>query len=127
MQKKSHIKSRLQKLRYLKQALRLVWQSAKTWSIANLFLLVIQGILPLLILYLTKLIIDSVTAGISIQEKGDIFRSVAILIGIAAGVYLVQAVTQALSSIVEEHQTLIVTDYVQNLIHAKSAEMDLEY
>ncbi|MEN9520534.1 MAG: hypothetical protein RLZZ381_3122, partial [Cyanobacteriota bacterium] len=42
-------------------ALRLVWQSSPGWTIARLALVVVQGLMPLALIYLAKLIIDTVT------------------------------------------------------------------
>ena len=49
----------------LKRALSLVWQSAPGWTLVSGFLVVLQGTLPLASLYLMKLIVDSVTAGMT--------------------------------------------------------------
>ena len=54
----------------LKRALSLVWQSAPGWTLVSAFLVVLQGILPLASLYLMKLIVDSVTAGMNSAKQG---------------------------------------------------------
>ena len=68
----------------LGRALRFVWQSAKGWTIANGVLLVVQGVLPLLPLYLTKLLVDAVTAGLVAPDKGVAFRRVGFIIVLMA-------------------------------------------
>lgn len=82
---KNNEKLQLKTLRelYLGQALRLVWQSAPGWTIASAALLTVQGILPLLTLYLTKLVVDAMTAGITAHDKGEAFRQILLLIGLA--------------------------------------------
>ena len=50
------------------RTMRLVWGAAPGWTLANVVLAVVQGILPLLGVYLMKLIVDAVTRGI---ESGD--------------------------------------------------------
>jgi len=55
------------------QALRLVWQSGPGWTIANLVLLVIQGLLPLLSLYLMKLVVDTLTVSLAAPDTGATF------------------------------------------------------
>jgi len=57
----------------LGRALRLVWQAGPGWTIASLVLLVVQGLLPLLSLYLLKLTVDGVTAGLTAADKGVAF------------------------------------------------------
>ena len=51
------IKLKIQRALQLGRALRFVWQSAKGWTIANGVLIVAQGVLPLLPLYLMKLML----------------------------------------------------------------------
>lgn len=50
-------------------ALRLVWNSSPRLTIALVALLVIQGLLPLLSLYLTKLIVDTIAASVNVADK----------------------------------------------------------
>ena len=50
-------------LHNFRRALCYVWESSRKWALANLFLVVIQGLLPLGSLYLIKLLVDEVTVG----------------------------------------------------------------
>ena len=63
---------------HLKRALLLVWQSAPRWTLANAFLVVLQGTLPLASLYLMKLIVDSVTVGVNSVNKEATFGHISI-------------------------------------------------
>ena len=65
----------------LGRALRFVWQSAKGWTLLNGVLTVVQGVLPLLQLYLVKLIVDAVTAGVTAPDKGAVVKHVLLLVG----------------------------------------------
>ena len=111
----------------LSRALRFVWQSAKGWTIANGVLLVMQGVLPLLPLYLMKLIVDAVTAGLEAPDKGIAFRQVGFLIVLMGIVTLVGVLTRSISGLVSDAQAQVVTDHMSDLLHAKSIEVDLEY
>lgn len=111
----------------LSRALRFVWQSAKGWTIANGVLLVMQGVLPLLSLYLMKLIVDAVTAGLAAPDKGLAFRQVVFLIALMGIVTLVGVLTRSISGLVSDAQAQVVTDHMSDLLHAKSIEVDLEY
>ena len=105
------------------RAVRLVWDSSASWTIAETVLLVIQGLLPLASLYLMKLIVDGIVAGPSRAE----FNGIAALIALAALAALLTAVSRSASSLVNEAQAALVSDHVQDLLHAKSIEVDLEY
>ena len=108
-------------------AVRLVWQSAPGWTIASLALLVVQGMLPLVSLYLMKLMVDAVSAGLSAPDKGVAFERVALLIGLAGAVALVSALCRSIAGLVSETQGQVVTDHMSDLLHAKSVAVDLEY
>ncbi|MBM3148935.1 MAG: ABC transporter ATP-binding protein, partial [Chloroflexi bacterium] len=94
---------------------------------ASLALLVVQGVLPLLSLYLMKLVVDAVTTGLATPDKGVAFRQVALLIGLMGAVTLVGALCRSLAGLVSEAQAQVVTDYISDILHAKSIEVDLEY
>ena len=111
----------------LDRAVRFVWQAAPGWTVASLALVVIQGVLPLLTLYLMKLIVDAVTFSLGAPDRVAAFRHVAILIGFAAGAAILNALCQLAANLVREAQTLAVTDHMYNILHAKSIEVDLAY
>lgn len=109
------------------RALKFVWQSAKGWTIVNGVLLVIQGVLPLLPLYLMKLVVDAVTAGITATDKAASFRHVLFLVGFMGAVALLAALVRSIAALVGEWQAYIVTDHMNDVLLAKSVEVDLEY
>jgi ATP-binding cassette, subfamily B, bacterial len=121
------IKERIRHSLHLERALRLVWQSAPGWTAANFGLILIQGLLPLVSLYLMKLIVDGVTAGLLSPEKTDSLKKVIFLILLAAAVALFAAGCRSLTDIVKEAQTQVITDHVADVIHGKSVAVDLEY
>jgi len=127
MQTDEPIGLKIQQALYLDRALALVWQSGPGWTIASLTLLVVQGMLPLLSLYLMKLVVDAVTTGLAAPDKGVAFGRVALLIGLTGVVTLVGALCRSIAGLVSETQAQVVTDHVYDILHAKSIEVDLEY
>ncbi len=113
-------------LRFL-PALRLVWQSAPVWTLARIVLIVIQGVLPLASLYLTKLLVDEVADSFTIADKAIVIREVGILLVLAGGVILLSTLSTSLADLVSTAQSQRVTDYMQGIVQAKSIEVDLEY
>lgn len=109
------------------RALRFVWQAAPGWTVAGVFLLFIQGLLPLATLYLIKLIVDAAAAGIGGATGLEAFRGIAILIGLAGAVALLNSLCQLAVNFVREGQTQIVTDHMYGVLHAKSVAVDLAY
>jgi len=111
----------------LDRAVRFVWQAAPGWTVASMALVFIQGALPLLTLYLMKLIVDAVTFALGAPDKIAAFRHVALLIGFAAGVAILNSLFQQIAGLIKESQTLKVTDHMYDILHSKSMEVDLEY
>lgn len=81
---------------------------------------------PLAVLYLTKLVVDSVAAGVA-GPGGPGFERILLLIGLAAGVGLLGSVVGAISGLVAEAQGHEVTDHVLEILHEKSVAVDLAY
>lgn len=89
--------------------------------------LIVQGLLPLLSLYLMKLVVDAVYAGVSAPDKTAAFWHVAQIIGFAGAVALLTALFSSLSAYVSEGQSQSVTDYMHGVLHSKAIEVDMEY
>ena len=115
------------KTQRLVPALRLVWRSSPGWTMAKLSLLVVQGLRPLLQIYLIKLVVDVVTTESEITASLDLLnQSRPLLIGLAV-VLLVGMIANALSELVTTSQAQKVSDYMRSILHAKSIEIDLSY
>ena len=112
------------------RALQFVWQASPLYSILSGFIVVILGILPLLSLYLVKLIIDSVT-GLDFNQGAGLldqdFSKPLLYIGMACGIGLLTAFFNFLTDYIKKAQALTVTDYMFSVLHGKSIEADLEY
>ena len=87
----------------------------------------LQGALPLVAIYLMKLIVDSVTASIGAQDSAAALREVLFYIPLAGGVAISQIFVQALSNLVQEGMSLTVSDRMYDVLHAKSMAVDLDY
>ena len=108
-------------------ALRLVWQSSPGWTIARVILVLIQGILPLASIYLTKLVIDTVTTNLNKIEPTEVFDKVLPLLILAGLLTIITTLCGSLTELVNTAHSMKVTDYMQGIVHAKSIEADLGY
>ncbi|MGH7828693.1 MAG: ABC transporter ATP-binding protein, partial [Candidatus Binatia bacterium] len=108
-------------------AFQFVWQSGAGLTVANILLTVMQSVLPLLGLYLIKLVIDAVSAAVSEPDKTAAFHNIALLILLSGGVVLFERILGTLAGLVSTAQAYIVTDRMYETLHSKSVEMDLEY
>jgi ATP-binding cassette subfamily B protein len=122
-----NIKVKIRQALHLDRALRLVWHSSPGWTVANFTLVLLQGFLPLVTLYLLKLIVDGVTAGLTSPDRSAAFVKVALWVSLAGLAALCGALCRSLAQIVNETQGQMIIDHVSEVIQAKSVEVDLEY
>ena len=121
------IRLKVQNIFKLHRVLQMIWHSSPGWTLASIALLIAQGILPLLQLYLSKVVVDSTSTAIELSNKYVGFSHLAFILGLAGGVVLVSNLCNSIAGIVNEAHTQVVIDYITDLIHAKSIEVDLEY
>ncbi|MBN1996270.1 ABC transporter ATP-binding protein [candidate division KSB1 bacterium] len=90
-------------------------------------MVVFQGLMPLVSLYLIKLVIEAVTTGMTEPDKKAAFIRITVLIVAVGGVNVLSNLLTSLAGYIQERQSLLVTDYVFTKIHEKSVQVDLEY
>jgi ATP-binding cassette subfamily B protein len=117
---------RLPSLARTGRALRLVWSSGAGWTAASVALVLVQSVLPLVQLYLLKLMVDAV-AGMVRGNEGTAFQRIAILVSLAAAAGLIGAICRSLAGLVAEGQARAVSDHLHDVVHAKAVDIDLEY
>lgn len=119
------IKIRTQ-LPYLPDTIRLIWDAASGWMIAWALLLVLQGLLPVALVYLTGVFVDSLNG--VIQTTGWSTYTQTIQSGILIALVLLSTATLAsLTTWVRTIQAERVQDHIYDRIHAKAIELDLSY
>ncbi|MDT8441497.1 MAG: ABC transporter ATP-binding protein [Desulfuromonadales bacterium] len=120
------LRQRLSALLNLHRAWRLVWSAAPAWTAASLLLILVQGLLPLVSLYLLKELVDALTLAIATQDQNAFWPTLTWvgLLGLAA---LVSVLTASVDGLVREAQNLAVNDQVAALLHRKSVAVDLAY
>ena len=109
------------------RAFLLVWGASRKWTIVAFILIAVQGVLPLAVLYLIKLIIDAITEAVKTGSTAADFNTVVFYILAALAVMIFQLGVQHMASYAEEIQAILVSNHVVNLIHAKSISLDLSY
>jgi len=113
------------KFTYISQALWFVWQSSKKWTILGLIFQLIQAFLPLLSLYLIKLMVDALTqTGSAANADFNVVLQYVIVFG---GVQLLIAFLQNYQQLISETQQQLVTDYMSTIIIDKATSVDISY
>lgn len=113
-----------QKINLFRQSLKLVWESAPGWAVANIILSIIRSLLPLLLVVLLKMLIDSINtavkAGTEIADEKILWLIAAVVV-----VYFIDEISSDLSNWVRKNQSLKLEVYMYGLLHKKSVSLDL--
>ena len=123
----SKIQDAAAKLAYWQRTLRLIWTIAPRWTVAWAVLLIVQGIQPLALVYLTKLLVDSLVVAANAGGDWVHVRPAIVLIALIIGIMLLAEVLQSVSELVRTAQSELIQDHIKSLVHQQSATMDLSF
>ena len=121
------LRERLRRPLELRRAIKLVWAASSRWTLANFVLVLAQGLLPLLSLWLMKLLVDAVAQGAAEPNKEAPIHSALLLCAAAGAAALATSLCGSLGSFVNEGQGRVVADYMSAIMQRKAVEVDLEY
>ncbi len=125
----SPIRTKLQKLRgqlpYIPQALELVWTAGGGWTVVWLVLLVVQGLLPVALVTLTKVLVDSLVAAVDAGGAWETIRLPLLLALLMAFLLLATELLKALTRWVRTAQAELVSDLMSAMIHERATAADL--
>lgn len=105
----------------------LLWRAAKSWTVAWIVLLIVQGLLPAAAVYLTKLVVDGVVAGVNKGSTWPSVRQVLFTVVALAVVMIAQELVRGAISWVRTVQAELLQDHINDLIHQKSITADLAF
>lgn len=122
---RSKLRRALAQLRYLPRAWGLVWGAARYWTLAWAALLVVQGLLPVATVYLTRQVVDGLDAALGApgQGWGELLPTLALL----ATLTLLARILGSLSVWVRAAQSELVRDRISELIQGQSLALDLAF
>jgi ATP-binding cassette subfamily B protein len=123
----SRITTAIANLGQVPAALRLVWQAVPGWTTLGLVLIVVQGLLPVALVYLTKLAVDALVAELQNHEESAIFGRVLAPGAAIVGILLLTEVLNGLSRLVRTAQAEHLHDHVRDLIHDRAIDLDLAF
>lgn len=109
------------------QALSMVWKIVPKLTVLWAFLLILQGLLPITVIYLTKLTIDSfVGADKTVADISNFYRAGLFLLLTGLAMFLAELI-RPVFDLVRTQQSEYFSDYMKNLTQIKAAEVDLEF
>jgi ATP-binding cassette subfamily B protein len=123
----SKLRKALAQLPYLPRALALVWQVARPWTIVWVLLLIVQGLLPAAIVFLTKLFVDALVRALRSGGSRPEMQNAMLLVLLVGGVLLLMEVVRNTINWVRTVQAELLQDHITSLIHEKSVAVDLAF
>jgi ATP-binding cassette subfamily B protein len=114
-------------LPYLPRALRLVWEAAGRWTTAWAVLLVIQGLLPLATVWLTRPLVDGLAAGIRAGGAWSALRPAVGAAVLMAAALAAGEILRSAAGWVRTAQAELVQDHIQSLIHRQSVAAGMAF
>jgi ATP-binding cassette subfamily B protein len=112
---------------YLPQTLSLVWAAAKSLTVIWAILMLIQAIVPVIIVCLSRLLVDSLVATIGSGSSWEKAQPLLVLIILTTGVMLLAEVLQHALEWIRTAQSELLQDHIGALIHEKSLAVDLAF
>ncbi len=96
-------------------------------SVLNGFMVFTRGVLPLLLLYLVKILVDEIQV-IVVSEPGtqDLSRLTVILV-IAGFLFLFNALSASMGALIKEKHSYAISDYFDKLIHDKTTSLSYSF
>jgi ATP-binding cassette subfamily B protein len=117
----------LAQLPYLPRALALVWSAARGWTLAWVVLLVIQGLLPVATVYLSRTLVNRLAAAVGRGADWASVRPLAVPAALLGATLLLIDVLRGLTGWVRTAQAEFLNDHVTERIHRQSLAADLAY
>ncbi len=115
------------KLSYVRRILALIWAASGGLLIAWFVLLLVQGMLPVAIVYLTKPLVDALHVAIG---RGGTWESARPVIAPAVGIGVLMILSEVARvglQWISTAQAELVQDHISDLLHAKSTSLDLVF
>src|SRR6266581_2746287 len=112
---------------YLIRVFGLIWTAARGWTVAWGILLVVQGLMPVALVYLTKPLVDGLQAAVGRGTSWETVRPVLLVIVGIGSVLLLTELLKVCLEWIGTAQSELVQDHITDLVHAKSTAVDLAF
>jgi ATP-binding cassette subfamily B protein len=105
----------------------MVWEATGYWTLSWAILLLVQGVLPVAIVYLTRWLVDGLVAAVDAGGSWESVQPTLILVALMAGVLLANELLSSATGWIRTAQSELVKDHISTLIHEKSVAVDLAF
>ncbi|HEU4993244.1 MAG TPA: ABC transporter ATP-binding protein [Gemmatimonadaceae bacterium] len=115
------------RLSYLTRVFGLIWAAAGKWTVAWALLLVVQGILPVILVFLTKPLVDRMQAALGRGTSWEAVRPVLVVVAAIGAVLIISELIKVALEWIGTAQSELVQDHLSDLLHAKATSVDFAF
>ena len=115
---------KMKKIKLFRESLGLVWKSAPGWAFTNTLLSVLRSFMPLVLIWLIKILIDNITRASSAGSEVTFDTILILIIAVVLAFFLDEAASD-FSNFVRKKQSLKLEIYMYDLLHSKAVRLDL--
>ena len=109
------------------RALALAFGATRGWTLSWGALLLLQGLLPVATVYLTRWLVNSLMLVLGSHFGWSGLRPVLVPMGLMVAVLLLSEALRSVTGWVRTAQAELLKDHISGLVHAKSLELDLAF
>ena len=117
----------LAQLPYLPWALGLIWRATRGWTLAWAALVIVQGLLPVAVVLLTRTLVDSLVVTLQAPDDGPALWQTLLWVALMAGLMLLGEALRGVAGWVRTAQSEWLRDHLDDRIHAQAIRLDLSY
>jgi len=114
-------------LAYLPRAASLVWAASRGWTAAWMAVLLVQGLLPVGTVLLTRRVVDGVVGAVGGAGTWEAVWPLLVPAGLMAGLLVLSELSSGLLGVIRGHQEELIRDHISALIHDTSTAVDLAF
>ena len=111
------------KIKLFRESVQLVWKSAPGWTFANVIISLIRSILPLILIWLLKVVIDDITLAATSTTRSAV--NFLWPVSALAIVWFLDEASSDFSNYIRKKQSLKLELYMYGLLHSKAIKLDL--
>ncbi len=117
----------LKRWKLFTRALHLIWKATGRWTLVWAGLLLLQGLLPALIVYLSKVLVDQLALVLGAADTATALWTMATPLAWLGGAMLLAQLLQGAVSWVRAAQAELLQDHIKARVHEQAARVDLEF
>ena len=117
----------VKQIAYIPRALKLVWRAAPYWASISFVLLIIQGLTPVMTVYLTRYVVNSLVQLLQNTRNPDMLQETLASLSLLALVLLITEVLTGVTAHVRTTLSEHVQDLINLMIQEKAVDIDLQF